>query len=217
MESLTIGISQRDTNFYDHLQDAEERQKLTETVRAFFEDEVRDNYAGRPDCESELPFEGRSQDLVRVSSHCYIELTPDVLDLYCHGDKVYVVDFGPYRQVTDSLLFTYEELRDILETAVAPVPSEEGAAPTASGEAAADGASGTVTTADSRPRLPILRVIDHPAHPAANRNAPTYQTNMVPVEMVEMSAGRTADEFRQAWNEAIEAGFADANEEMPSL
>lgn len=106
----------------------------------------------------------------------------DTFDLHV-GEKIQIVDFGPYRESTDSLLFSYEELRDIF-------------------------------VAQSGPEF---RVIDHPSHPAANRGVPTFGTNMLPVEMVEMSEGRTQEEFRAAWNEAVEAGFVDAGEEMPRM
>lgn len=46
------GISQRDTNFYDHLQSSETRQKICETVREFWEDEIRDQHSAMGvDCE----------------------------------------------------------------------------------------------------------------------------------------------------------------------
>lgn len=46
-----IGISQRDTNYYDHLQSPETRQTICETVRAFWEDEIWMRYQGGQDCE----------------------------------------------------------------------------------------------------------------------------------------------------------------------
>lgn len=49
-DSVT-GISQRDTNFYDHLQDLETRSTICETIRAFWEDELLDDYDGGRDCE----------------------------------------------------------------------------------------------------------------------------------------------------------------------
>jgi hypothetical protein len=50
--SSRSGISQRDTNFYDHLQSSETRQRICETVREFWEDEIRDQHpAMGVDCE----------------------------------------------------------------------------------------------------------------------------------------------------------------------
>lgn len=41
----------------------------------------------------------------------------------------------------------------------------------------------------------------------ANSAAPTYGSNMLPVEMVEMSQGRNMAEFSEAWNEAMARGM----------
>jgi hypothetical protein len=46
------GISQRDTNYYEHLQSADEREMICDTVRAFWEDEIRTRYQGGDDCQS---------------------------------------------------------------------------------------------------------------------------------------------------------------------
>lgn len=52
---LTPGITQRDTNFYEHYQGAEEQAALVSRIREFYEDEIRDNYAGGPNCELMRP------------------------------------------------------------------------------------------------------------------------------------------------------------------
>jgi hypothetical protein len=57
--------------------------------------------------------------------------------------------------------------------------------------------------------LPVLRIIDSRAHPAANRAAPEYGGNMMPIEMVEMSQGRTVQGFRAAWADAIRQGMTE--------
>lgn len=38
-------------NFYEHLQTPEAQQKLVDTVRTFWEDEIRNHYEGGDDCE----------------------------------------------------------------------------------------------------------------------------------------------------------------------
>lgn len=48
---ICIGITQRDMNFYDHLQPEEVRSKISRTVREFWEDEIRENYEGGDDCK----------------------------------------------------------------------------------------------------------------------------------------------------------------------
>ncbi|KIR32126.1 cytoplasmic protein [Cryptococcus deuterogattii MMRL2647] len=140
---IFIGITQRDMNFYDHLQPEE----------------------------------------VRTS----VDSFRDVFDLYLspNFDSAIIIDFQPYRKSTDSLLFTYEELLSILQDALSTSDSE------------------------SRPRLPIFKIIDSQAHPAVTRNAPTYQSNMMPLEMIEFSEGRNMAEFKEAWDEAVRMGMTE--------
>ena len=54
-----------------------------------------------------------------------------------------------------------------------------------------------------------LRVVDSPHHPAATRNAPAHQHNMVPLEALTMSGGRTVDEFANALQNQIQESMAD--------
>ncbi|TFY74924.1 hypothetical protein EWM64_g9087 [Hericium alpestre] len=89
-------------------------------------------------------------------------------------ERFHVLDFNPYAPRTDALLFTYEELQGLL-------PSSESPAET----------------------LPVLRVIDSAAHPAAARNAPTHQHNMVPLEALTLSSGRGMEEFAAVWQEQL--------------
>lgn len=51
---LPSGISQRDLNYYDYLQALPSREKLRETIKSFWEDEIWDNYDGGDDCEHEV-------------------------------------------------------------------------------------------------------------------------------------------------------------------
>ncbi|EIW59585.1 D123-domain-containing protein [Trametes versicolor FP-101664 SS1] len=53
-----------------------------------------------------------------------------------------------------------------------------------------------------------LRVVDSPAHPAAARNAPAHQPNMVPIEALTMSSGRDVGEFADALQEEIRKSMA---------
>ncbi|WVQ84406.1 hypothetical protein IAT38_006558 [Cryptococcus sp. DSM 104549] len=157
-----IGVSQRDLNFYDHLQPEETRTKICDTVRAFWEDEVRENFAGGKDYVFDL-------------------------HLSANLESATIIDFQPYRASTDPLLFTYDDLLTILETSFA--------------------SSTPSPTATPPPRLPILRTIDSPSHPAATRAAPAYQSSMMPLEMIELSEGRSMGEFKEAWEEAVRAGM----------
>ena len=54
--------------------------------------------------------------------------------------------------------------------------------------------------------------MDSPAHPAAARNAPAHQHNMVPIEALAMSAGRDVAQFADAWQEEIRKSMAEGEE-----
>jgi hypothetical protein len=123
----------------------------------------------------------------------------DIFDLYLSSDFSHctLVDINPYRSSTDPLLYSYPELLEIL-------------ADSRSTSAIAKTTSETCAENDQIPaRLPILRVIDSRSHPAANRAAPAHGTNMMPIEMVEMSQGRSMGDFASAWQEAVAAGIRD--------
>lgn len=86
--------------------------------------------------------------------------------------RAHIIDFNPYAPRTDPLLFTYEELLDLL----------------------------------SRPeadKKPVLKVIDSRSHPAATRNAPAHQHNMVPIEALTLSSGRNVQEFTDLLSQEI--------------
>lgn len=182
-DGVLVGITQRDLNFYDHLQDEKTQEKLRRGIREFFEDELASN----------PPIASGS------SSHPSTISPPDnasyVFDIYVdtkgalgygyqfEGDRFVLMDFQPYRSTTDSMLFSYEDIRNILQK------SREGD----------EGAES----------LPVLRVIDSAGHPDAIRNQPTFSTNMMPVEMIELSEGRNLDEFREVWAQAVAAGMVD--------
>lgn len=178
MTDYMSGICQRDNNFYDYLQKPEAQQSVRDNVKAFWEDEIRDQHqALGQNCAYPLEFlEGRS------------DLVPDVFDLYLDSslEDAQIIDINPYRGSTDPLLFTYPELLSILEQAQQPIYSD--------------------STAQS-PRLPILKVIDTASHPEATRPAPTFGGNMMPLEMIEMSQGRSMEEFREVWEEAVARGM----------
>jgi len=51
-------------------------------------------------------------------------------------------------------------------------------------------------------------VIDSQSRPEANRGMPAFGTNMMPVEVVEMSQGRGVGEFKDAWERLVMEGMA---------
>lgn len=108
----------------------------------------------------------------------------DTFDILLTRDlgKAHIIDFNPYAPRTDPLLFTYDELLDLLKAGM--------------------------SAADATPR-PEFRVIDSRSHPTASRNAPTHQHNMVPIEALAMGHGRTLEEFSQVWQEEVRRSAAD--------
>lgn len=113
-----------------------------------------------------------------------LTVTSDTFDVLLTRDleRCHIVDFNPYAPNTDPLLFTYDELLTLLE----------------------DTLSG-----DSPRTLPVFKVIDSPAHPAAASNAPIHQHNMVPFEALSLSSGRDIEEFAEAWKDEIQASMKD--------
>ncbi|THV05275.1 D123-domain-containing protein [Dendrothele bispora CBS 962.96] len=87
--NILIGISQRDTNYYEFLNNPEMRLKIVETVKIFWRTSIQ-------------PLWKSSDDYIFD-----ILLTRDL-------SRAHIVDFNPYAPRTDTLLFTYEELRDLL-------------------------------------------------------------------------------------------------------
>ena len=48
--SLMIGITQRDTNYYEHLQKPDMLSLIRSTVKEIWEDEIKGDYDGGRDC-----------------------------------------------------------------------------------------------------------------------------------------------------------------------
>lgn len=120
----------------------------------------------------------------------------DVFDLLLTRDlsRAHIVDFNPYAPQTDSLLFSYEELKNLLDenSIVGASPNEIISPPTP---------------------LPEFRVIDSLSHPVANSKAPTNQHNMVPFEALSLSSGRDMNEFKEIWQESIKKSTQEGEQE----
>ncbi|KAG1814981.1 D123-domain-containing protein [Suillus variegatus] len=84
-EGRLIGISQRDTNFYDFMNEPQTQSKILETLQRFWEDKIKSEWHGQQDYVFDVLM---TRDLSRG----------------------HVLDFNPYAPRTDPLLFTYEEL-----------------------------------------------------------------------------------------------------------
>ena len=108
-----------------------------------------------------------------------IDPPADTFDLLLTRDltRAHILDFNPYAPRTDSLLFTYDELSNLLFI--------------------------------RHNEHPELRVIDSRTHPAAISNAPAYQHNMVPFEVLSMSNGKDIEQFADTWMENIRKGMKE--------
>ena len=173
----TLAISQRDTNYYEFWNHRETKEKVTSSLQAFWNANILPKWTGPPNCTS----------IIATHSHMIKDLISihpkDTFDFLLTRDlaKGHILDFNPYSPKTDSLLFTYEELRDLL------------------------------TTKDALDQQPVLRVIDSALHPAATKNAPAYQHNMIPFEAVSMSDGRDIEEFADLWKESVKETMQQGN------
>ncbi|EJD43518.1 D123-domain-containing protein [Auricularia subglabra TFB-10046 SS5] len=59
------------------------------------------------------------------------------------------------------------------------------------------------------PDLPVLRAIDSRTHDSAVRNAPQYQHNMVPLDMLQAATGQDIESFAQTWDAEIRRAMED--------
>ena len=121
-------------------------------------------------------------------------IAADTLDVLLTRDltRFHIIDFNPYAPRTNALLFTYDELATLFAAATA---------------------SASASSSPSSARVPTLRVIDSRAHPAAGRNAPQHQHNMVPLEALTLSEGRNVEEFAAAWMDHVRRGAAESDDD----
>ncbi|KAF8225884.1 D123-domain-containing protein [Tricholoma matsutake] len=153
--NILIGISQRDTNYYEFLNDPTTRDTIISTVQQFWQSNIETIWKSIADYTFDLLL---TRDLTRA----------------------HILDFNPYAPRTDSLLFTYDDLFNILLTR--NIGDDEHAE---------------------------LRVVDSRTHPAATSNAPAHQHNMVPFEALSMSSGRDIEEFADVWRENIQQSMTE--------
>lgn len=57
--------------------------------------------------------------------------------------------------------------------------------------------------------LPVFKVIDSPAHPAAAGSAPIHLHNMVPFDALSLSNGKDIEEFAEAWKNEVQTSMGD--------
>ncbi|KAF8635993.1 hypothetical protein AX15_000155 [Amanita polypyramis BW_CC] len=140
-----LGVTQRDTNYYDFLNEPETRENITTTMMQYWETKVKTRWKVNEDYVFDILM---TRDLTRG----------------------HILDFNPYAPRTDALLFTYDELQTILDTET---------------------------------ETPTLRVIDSRSHPATARNVPAHQHNMVPLEALDISNGKSIEDFAELWKKSI--------------
>ncbi|KAG2065571.1 D123-domain-containing protein [Suillus decipiens] len=87
-EGRLIGISQRDTNFYDFMNEPQTQNKIIETLECFWNEKIKSQWYGQQDYIFDVLM---TRDLSRG----------------------HILDFNPYAPRTDPLLFTYEELLSV--------------------------------------------------------------------------------------------------------
>ncbi|KAG8931897.1 hypothetical protein FRC02_001982 [Tulasnella sp. 418] len=105
-------------------------------------------------------------------------------------ESAHLIDINPFAPRTDALLFTYPELLDIHKSHVRNETSQ------------------SLTNSSLQP---ILRVIPSATHPSASRNAPANQHNMIPMEALELSQGRSIQDFQDTWIDQIKRAMEDEN------
>jgi len=151
-QDVLLGISQRDSNYYDFLNEPATRGQIVTAVERFWQTNIKGNWESSGD------------------------YTFDIL-LTRELSRAHIIDFNPYSPHTDPLLFTYEDLFALL-------------------------------TRD-RSSAPQLNVVDSRTHPAATRNAPANQHNMIPFEALTLSSGRDIEQFSDLWQEEIQKSVED--------
>ena len=158
-------MSQRDTNYYEFLNEPETQSKILSSFVAHWTEHVKPKWTGPASCKPSVHIHSTYSPPPKNSLHN----DADTLDVLLTRDltRFHIIDFNPYAPRTDALLFTYDELATLFASATTSTSSSSAASTPA----------------------PTLRVIDSRAHPAATRNAPQYQHNMVPLEALTLSEG----------------------------
>lgn len=183
-EDEPLAISQRDPNYYEFWNEQETQDKVVEAVATFWEEHIKGKWEQTGgNCASSSPHTVFHPSDTSISSFFL-----DTFDFLLTRDltRGHIIDFNPYWMHTDPLLFSYEELLDILLQQASSSEADH---------------------------TPILRVIDSRGHPAANRNAPTHQHNMIPIEALALSDGRSLEEFASVWQDELRKSTVDSDDE----
>lgn len=101
-----VGITQREENAYDWLNEPETQSQIARGVRDHWAKKVAPRWKGPSSCELYT---------IRLIQSPILILITDVLDVLLTRDlaRFHVLDFAPYAPRTDALLFTYEDLHTL--------------------------------------------------------------------------------------------------------
>ncbi|KAF8340548.1 cytoplasmic protein [Cantharellus anzutake] len=170
-----IALCQRDPNFFDFLNEPSTFEQIRQTALRFWTEKVKDTWTGSPNY---------------------------VVDIYLTRDlsNAHIMDFNPYAQRTDPILFTYQELHEFYSSNAALMDPPGITSPSQSQDL-------NKTTPS-----PIFRVIPSRAHVLAGRNIPRHAHNMMPREALEFSQGRTVAALQEVWKEEIKRAMENDSE-----
>ncbi|KAF8512097.1 D123-domain-containing protein [Hysterangium stoloniferum] len=166
---ILLAISQRDPNYYPSLNELGTKENILQSITRFWVQHIRGKFPGGSDY---------------------------VFDIYLTRDlsSGHILDFNPYHQKTDSLLFTYDELYQLLESATVCMAS---------------------ATSESLVNPPaIFRIIDSHSHPNATGSVPSNQHNSVPFDALQVSTGNDIATFARLWEERLKQNLhAESDDE----
>ena len=182
--SPILGIAQRDPNYYPHLNEQATKTKIASAVSDFWTRNIRLKFGGGGDCKFLF--------IMSMASCSILHPDVDVFDVHLTRDlsSAHLLDINPYHSKTDPLLFTYEELLQLLISS----PRRQ--------ETASSLAPDPVF-------VPELRLITSPSDPLAIRNAPLNQHNAVPFDALQMSHGVDINAFSSHWSDEIKQNLDD--------
>ena len=191
-----IALCQRDLNHFDFLFRMED--KLRDTIQAFFDEKLKESF----------PDESFVFDVYVPPPH----------------DRVWLIDFNPWAQRTDPLLFSWLELltmpeptsgaaeevvrlpiRAAASTAGANGAHHDGLADDEDGEEEEDDDDEDEDEADEELSFPEFRMVRRDDPEAYSFNTPQFSAHKLPREVVDASAGGAGSmrEFAESWKDIL--------------
>ncbi|KJA16961.1 hypothetical protein HYPSUDRAFT_79852 [Hypholoma sublateritium FD-334 SS-4] len=214
-----VAIAQRDPNFYPFWTDRATQTRVARAVRRFWRTRVRARWPAQKDYVLDLLL---TRDLARahiVDFNPYHPKTDPLLFTYDELHALYLAacaaEAAKANASDDPTVTTTpkDAGHDKNDT-----PSADDA-PGVTGDTAAN--DDTTPTDDAKNEddeeeddaspLPTFRIIETAAHPAANRNAPKHQHNMIPFEAATMSSGHDIEQFAEMWRDSVRKGMHDSD------